>query len=181
MRVRARNVEAVPNSKEVEEHNLDHAVFRSWCPHCVKGRAEAYGHRKREKEQGEVPTIGVDYMHMHSEQEREEEKGMPVIVMRDGTTRMVMAKVVPSKGVNNYAVEVAKKFVEQLGYGRVVLRSNNEPAILALKEAVRRETNVEIVTEEVPIGDHLANGGVENAIKNVQGQLGSSRTRWRGR
>ena len=26
---RARNVEAVPSKKEVKEHNLDHAVFRS--------------------------------------------------------------------------------------------------------------------------------------------------------
>ena len=106
-----------------------------------------------------------------SKRERDEEKGMPTVVMRDSKTRMVMAKIVPSKGVNNYAVEVTKKFMEQLGYGRVVLRSDNEPAILALKEAVRRETNVEIVMEEAPVGDHQANGAVENAIKNVQGQF----------
>ncbi len=42
---RAWKAEAVPSRKEVEKHNLDHAVFRSWYPH-VKGRAEAYGHRK---------------------------------------------------------------------------------------------------------------------------------------
>ncbi len=36
---RARNAEAIPSKKELEEHNLDHAVFRSRCPHCVKGRA----------------------------------------------------------------------------------------------------------------------------------------------
>ncbi len=44
---RARKVEAAPNKKEVEDRSLDHAVFRSWCPHCMKGRVEAYGHRKR--------------------------------------------------------------------------------------------------------------------------------------
>ena len=49
---RARRVEAVPSSKEVEERNLDHAVFRSWCPHCVKGRAESYGRTSATKEQG---------------------------------------------------------------------------------------------------------------------------------
>ena len=41
VRARARKTEAVPSQKEVEEHNLDHGVFRSWCPHCVKGRAES--------------------------------------------------------------------------------------------------------------------------------------------
>ena len=30
---RAKKAEAVLNKKEDEEHNLDHAVLRSWCPH----------------------------------------------------------------------------------------------------------------------------------------------------
>ncbi len=40
-------VVASPSKKELENHNLDHAAFRGWCPHCVKCRTEAYGHRKR--------------------------------------------------------------------------------------------------------------------------------------
>ncbi len=34
-----------------------------------------------------------------------------------------------------------------------------------------RETSVEIVTEEAPVGDHEAKGIAENAVKNVQGQF----------
>ncbi len=30
---RARKVEAVPSKKDVQDHNSDRAVFRSWCPH----------------------------------------------------------------------------------------------------------------------------------------------------
>ena len=135
---------------------MDHAVFRSWCPHCVKGRAESYGHVKKVKDEGAAPSVGVNYVYMHSEQEKEEEKGMPIIVTKDSKTKMIMAKVVPSKGVENYAVEVAKKMIEQLGYRKVILRSDSEPAILALKEAVRRESDVEIVLEQVPVGDHQA-------------------------
>ena len=121
-KVRARKRKIVPSAKGVEEHNIDHRVFGGWCPHCVKGRAESYGHRRREGEIGEVPIAGVDYMYMHSEQEKEEEKGMPIIVLRDNKTRMVMAKAVSSKGVNSNAVETVKRFIEQLGYGRIVLR-----------------------------------------------------------
>ncbi len=44
---KARKVEAAPSKKEVEEHNLGHVAFKSWCPRCVKGRAEAYGRKKR--------------------------------------------------------------------------------------------------------------------------------------
>ena len=49
VRARARKTEAVPSQREVEEHNLDHGVFRSWCPHCVKGRAESYWHAKKNR------------------------------------------------------------------------------------------------------------------------------------
>ncbi len=115
---RARKVKAAPNKKEVVGYNLDHAMFRSWCPHCMKGRAEAYGHRKRGGETGDVPTVSLEYVYTCSGQEKEEEKGMPIIVVKDHKTRMVMAKVVPSKGVQECAVEVVRKFVKQLGYTR---------------------------------------------------------------
>ena len=84
-------------------------------------------------------------MYMHSEQEKVEEKGMPIIATKDSKTKMIMAKVVASKGVENYAVEVVKKMIEQLGYRKVILRSDNELAILALNEAVRRERCGDIV------------------------------------
>ncbi len=68
---RARKVEAVPSKKEVEEHNLDHVVFRSWCPHCAKGRPVANGHKKRCGDGGDAPMVNLDYMHTHSKQEKE--------------------------------------------------------------------------------------------------------------
>ena len=68
---RARRTDAVPSAREVEEHNSDHAVFRSWCPHCVKGRAESYGHVRKVLRESDTPVIAIDYMYMHSEQEKE--------------------------------------------------------------------------------------------------------------
>ena len=137
-RAKTRKTEPAPSQREVEEHNLDHGGFRSWCPHCVKGRAESYGHVKKVQNEGDVPTIGIDYMYMHSEQEQEEEKGMPIIAAKDNRTKMIMARFVRSKGLDIYAVETVKKMVERLGYKKVIMKSDNEPAILALKEAVRR-------------------------------------------
>ena len=32
VRARARKTEMIPSQKELEERNLDHGVFRSWCP-----------------------------------------------------------------------------------------------------------------------------------------------------
>jgi hypothetical protein len=92
VRARARRVETVPSEKEVEECNLDHGVFRSWCPRCVKGRAEEYGPFRKAGE-SDAPIVGVDHMHMRSEQEREEEVGMPIVVVKVSRAKMIMAKV----------------------------------------------------------------------------------------
>ena len=130
-RPKVRTTEAVPSEREAEEHNVDHGVFRSWCPHCVKGRAESYGHKNKKSTEKEWPTIGIDYMYMHSEQEKEEEVGRPIVVMKDSKTRMIAGRVVPSKGVESYAIGEVKKTIEKLGHKKVVMKSDNEPAILA--------------------------------------------------
>ena len=51
-----------PSQKEWEEHRIDHWPFRSWCPHCVKGRATGKQHTKRQEE-CEIPVFGFDYLH----------------------------------------------------------------------------------------------------------------------
>ena len=37
--------------REREDHNLTHLPFRSWCPHCVMGRAKSHPHRRTEREE----------------------------------------------------------------------------------------------------------------------------------
>ncbi len=125
--VRERKVETAPIQNDLEDRNLDHAVFRTWCSRCVKGRTETCGRRKKGGETGDVPTVSLDDMYTRSEQEKEEETGMPAVVVKDNKTKMAMAKVVPSAGVQEYAVEVATKFVEQLGYNKVIMKSDSEP------------------------------------------------------
>ena len=63
VRARAMKTETVPSQKEVEEHNLDHGVFRSWCPHCVKGWAKSHEHVRR--------VQGEGGLHVHSQRTRE--------------------------------------------------------------------------------------------------------------
>ncbi len=44
VQVGARKMGTAPSEKEVEERNLDHAAFWSWCLRRVNGRAELLGH-----------------------------------------------------------------------------------------------------------------------------------------
>ncbi len=50
-----------------------------------------------------------------------------------------------------------------------MLKSDNEPATVALKEAVCSESDVELAMEEALVGDHQARGAVESAAENAQG------------
>ncbi len=56
----------------------------------------------------EVPPIGAGYAHTRSVQEQEEERGMPIIVAKDDKTKVIAARVAPSKGVESFAVETAR-------------------------------------------------------------------------
>ncbi len=58
-----------------------------------------------------------------------------------------------------------------MGYKRVVLRSDGEAAIIALKQAVKANIEVDIVLENSPAYDSQANGEVGNAITQVKGMI----------
>jgi hypothetical protein len=54
-----------PSDKDVEEHERTHVPFRSWCKHCVKGKAKSHPHYSRNnKEEYGVPIISWDYFYM---------------------------------------------------------------------------------------------------------------------
>ena len=60
-----------PSKEEVELHNLTHLPYRSWCPHCVKGKAKRRHHRRKETNRvSGVPVISVDYMWLKGKKRR---------------------------------------------------------------------------------------------------------------
>ena len=72
-----------PSQEEVDSHMLTHLPFRSWCPHCVRGKSKGKPHRKQAGTGKEIPTVALDYMFMHGNQKEGEERGMPILVVKD--------------------------------------------------------------------------------------------------
>ena len=83
--VKVGKMEKAPSKEEVARHMVNHVPFRSWCVHCVKGKAHGNQHRRRKAIEGETrePVVSVDYMFMHDNQGEGEEKGMPIMVVKD--------------------------------------------------------------------------------------------------
>ena len=52
-----------PTAKELEEHNTTHLPFRSWCPHCVAGKAQDRPHKRQKGAQmdKQLPEVVFDY------------------------------------------------------------------------------------------------------------------------
>ena len=47
-----------PTPKEVEDHNVTHLPFRSWCLHCVSGKAQDRPHKRSENQnEKQIPEI----------------------------------------------------------------------------------------------------------------------------
>ena len=56
---RVPNLPPEPSVRQIAEHELTgHAVYRSWCCHCVASKGRAHAHSSREE--GELPEIGID-------------------------------------------------------------------------------------------------------------------------
>ena len=92
---RVPNLPPEPSARLIAEHELTgHAVYRSWCRHCVasKGRAQAHSSR----EEGELPEIGIDYGFFGSDKE----DVLPILCVKcrnssTGCQRNLVRPVVP--------------------------------------------------------------------------------------
>ena len=131
----------MPTQSEIDDHNVDHLPFRSWCVPCVEGRAAGEQHRRSDGVASQVSKFAFDYMFvtkdkviLREELTEEDEKIvlMKILVGKDSRSRAIFAHVVRRKGVDEegYAVKRLAEDVEWLGYTRIILKSDGESAIV---------------------------------------------------
>ena len=185
-----------PAHQEWDDHMRTHIPFRKWCPYCVGGKCVSGAHRRNQKTdeeiEQEIPVISVDYMGPKSKDDKSAKiDSLPILVGVDRKSKWIFAHMVPSKGLDPHAIKMMSREIRLAGYSTMVIKSDQEPSILALIEAVKREKGeavevtgkemkkrkgeLQIIAEESPVGEHQSNGEVENAIKSVQSQMRTMR------
>ena len=156
------------------------------CSRCARAsstreRHQAQGHKER-KGGSKIPVLSWEYCffgarNRNNEAEVEQGGDGPVLVMHDGVTRSIFARLIPSKGVDFPSCERAVKMIVQdlddLGYHRVVYRCDNEPSILALLRAVKLAWAGDVVQETSAEGDPQSNGAAESSVLIVNGDVRS--------
>ena len=127
-------VEHMPTKEEYDEHMVTHWPYRSWCPHCIRGKGKTEYHKAANGRENKYPVISVDYAWTN-----QEKKGKPILVIKDSRSGKVGAHLVEKKGENTHAIRMLSSELRRLGYGKIIFKSDQEASIVALKNAVRRE------------------------------------------
>ena len=202
----------LPTPEQIEEHNCTHIPFRDWCSFCIMGRGRGNQHRRNQGHESSVPVVGVDYffittggMKKRSELEQEltpqgeaqideaRRKGELVkcLIVRCFRTKLILAHVVPCKGVDEerWVANLVCDDVLWIGHSEFIMKSDNENSLKALirytLEVVRvkaREYDPSlhggadrpsaasrVSSETSPEYDSQSNGGTEVGVMLIRG------------
>ena len=182
-----------PTAAEIESHRLTgHAVFRSWCRHCVRGRGREAAHASTNRPEGSLPILSWDYCYLSSKRQQSAAAGAadeatigtddsntssesPVLVMFDGRSKGIHARLMPAKGVDFEGLERTVKLwtndLDRLGYKRVAFRSDTENSILSFLREVRNGWSGEVVPEKSAVGDPQSNGAAEVGVQLLKAHV----------
>ncbi len=167
-----------PTQQEINDHKITHLPYRSWCPHCVRGKAREDGHYTRDKSTNEVPVISIDYGFMSGKKkhdaEIEDELQIygTIIVIHDSKTKAIIAHSVPRKGINNgWIVEQINEDINNLGHSKIIVKCDQEPSIIQIQKGIAEIRSHETVPEVTLVGSSASNGPVEHAIREVMGHI----------
>ena len=184
-----------PTASELAEHrDGGHAPYRPWCDECVEafGREDGHFDHGRIGER-RIPVVSIDYLFLTPKgvftrpelQERypefyakidvdDDDEVLKILVLYDSFSKAVFAHAIRRKGAEPYVVQCVVDNISWIGHVRLTLKSDNEPAILALVTEALRGLRVQMdelqsISAEgsVPY-DPQTNGAAEAAVKNVK-------------
>ncbi len=171
-----------PTQREIDEHNVSHTPYRSWCPHCVKGQAVSSPHRGRSHREESlkvtgIPTVSFDYCWAddNDDEDGARDRGdqSPVLIMYVDLTDSLFAIPTKRKGVVQWVVTYVVKKLETLGYGgtKITVKSDGEVSIVALMSAIAVGRRAETAIIQTPKRESKCNGSVERAVRTWRGKL----------
>ena len=164
------------SKQERDGHERTHLPYRDWCDTCVKARGRRVAHRRGNKEErGQVPRVSMDYFYMSSKEEQDGNN--PLVVMVDEETGYKYALMVWKKGLGRdgemeWSVRDMSEELKSWGHvggdsGRLIMKSDGEWSIKALKDALGRYHGGIIIPEVSARGESQSNGCCEQAVQAV--------------
>ena len=166
-----------PTKAQLEEHLPLHLNYRSWCPHCVFGKAHSAHHRTAEEVESDGVTWHMDYCFFGKKSLEEEvsdsDNTFAVLVVYDDYMGAFWALRVEKKGSSMDVVKWCCDKLEDSGYAgmKIAIQCDQEPSIVELRRAISAQRLGQTVPINSPVRCSKANGKMENSVKLFQGQL----------
>ena len=167
-----------PTRKEIEDHCVAHWPFRSWCRHCVLGRAQGSPHHSRgsldrQMARSGPPTISMDHCFMGSADDESKAHGSPFLILYDNASEALYCIACSTKACTPWVVEYVYSILWELGYGGITvsIKCDQAPELKEIRKQVSMRRNSPTVPIDVPVRESKANGSVERAVKTWQGQF----------
>ena len=153
----------LPSRDEVAQHYATHCPYRSWCPICVAASAREDPHRRRaagrDSESG-LPVVVIDYELLEGK--------ITVLIARDLESGATLAYDCESKGPSDsWMIKQFVKDLEDWGRKDVCIKSDGEPAIIAVQSALAEARTGRTVPLNPPAYNPQANGVAEKAVQDV--------------
>ena len=173
--IEVRRVEE-PSAEARRVHALTHIPYAAWCIFCVMGRAQDDPHvRQPGRLEALLVLIAMDYGFIDGDG-AEERECLPFLSIMDTGSGSIGAIAVRRKGLDEYSVKAVMSFLEELGYLKIEIQTDGEPAILALAKNIRQAAGASgdmdsISLRRSPVHSHASNGAAEVAVKIVKGLL----------
>ena len=181
--IRARAVPVGPTRQEREDHEAaGHVPYGSWCRACVAGRGRSDAHLTHRTSTSTTTTIGIDHGYLEDRVTLgEQEVGpSPILVTRSSTTQVTTADVLPCKGsALPWCVQALVRAIVATGDAKIILQSENEPAILDMKRQAAAECRVKhgmtVIISDTTEYDSQSNGLAKLAVREKKGVARSIR------
>jgi hypothetical protein len=168
-KIKAMKAPYQPTRQEIEDHEPYHVPYRAWCMACVRGRGKNMEHQQMQADlEHLVDTISFDYYF----QGQEDDATLSQLCIRDHNSKWTRCFVVPRKGSHPYVVDEVVRTLKQIGHSKFIFKSDNEPALLDLKDEVTkqmRKDGFEVIPEHPPVGESQSNGVIERAVQSCGG------------
>ena len=181
---KARVSPQLPSASELCAHKLSHIPYRAWCDECVECFGREWGHPgDGQLASRSVPVISMDYLFVSPNgifgrgeiPEEEAATSLKVLVVYDSATKCVFAQAVARKGAEPYTVQCVVDDIVWLGHCKVIVRSDNEPAMIALALEALRGLRVEGLASAAAEGsvpyDPQTNGAAQVAVQLSKKQM----------
>ena len=162
----------LPSRREVQEHELTHFPYCSWCVHCVRGAGRSDAHRRRARQDEEereqhMTTWSIDYVFMIDNGDLRTREEMDELDGKRPEIQCWYARVWPleeSVHILSWKKEAAGKIkddIGEFGYGGALVRikSDQQPAIVDVQRTVivKRSSAPTILVNSL-VGDSQSNG-----------------------